>query len=743
MRTPGSFSLILFLLCLGLSSGAQQPLRVGVVLSGGGAKGIAHVGVLKVLEEAGIRIDYIGGTSMGAIVGGLYASGLSAAQLDTIFRTYDIEEIMQDRIARTHQPFFEKQYGEKYALSLSFKDFKVTLPSAFSNGQTAFDFMSQLTDPVSDIEDFSLLPVPFLCIGTDVVNGMQVVFESGCLARAMRASGALPGVIAPVEVNGCLIADGGVVNNFPAREVRAKGMDIIIGCTVESGLYKKEELQSVEKIIEQVGSYQMEAQSREQANFCNLVIRPDIAGYGVTSFDAADSILLRGELGARKHWAELTDIAKRQKTAPQPPVHFRARQADDCPVVLGNVHLEPNQAITKPALLNKFPVKLPGEITFEQFREGIAALYATGSFQFLDYHFKTGPDGIRDVFIQPVLKPGYERSLRLGLHYDNVYKSSLLVNATFRNLLFNNSIAALDVIIGDKPRFNAHYFVDRGRLPGFGFNSRLNRVDLFVNLPVQVDIGGSFTIQNLLFDLTDFTNEAYVNFVSGNHFAAGLAAEMKFFKTATSQAVNYLTDENYIDESGWYTGGRVFFRLDTRDRIFFTRSGTLAGLDVRGAVPVSSVKYEPHTRSFGWNLDFRMQVTYPLSSRLSMTISADAGITRGTPAPPYRYFLGSINRNLINNFRPFAGLAFAEASGDNLIGTGVAFQYQIAKNHFVTTSGQVASLLDVLHPFSDGKGLFRSLGVSYGLDTALGSLEVTYGVSNRGSELYFNLGYWF
>jgi NTE family protein len=743
MRTPGISFLLLILLCHGSPSGAQQPLRVGVVLSGGGAKGIAHVGVLKVLEEAGIRIDYIGGTSMGAIVGGLYASGLSAAQLDTIFRTYDIEEIMQDRIARTHQPFFEKQYGEKYALSLSFRDFKVALPSAFSNGQTAFDFMSQLTDPVSDIEDFSLLPIPFLCIGTDVTDGSQVVFETGCLARAMRASGALPGVIAPVEVAGRLIADGGVVNNFPAREIRAKGMDIVIGSTVESGLYKKEELQSVEKIIEQVGSYQMEARSREQMNFCNLVIRPDISGYGVTSFDAADSILLRGETGARKQLAELTEIAKRQKAAPQPPARARTGHAEDCPMVLANVHLEPNKAITKPALLSKFPVKLPGELTFEQCREGLTALYATGSFQFLDYHFKTDSSGIRDLFIQPVLKPGYERSLRLGLHYDNVYKSSLLVNATFRNLLFNNSIAALDVIIGDKPRFNAHYFVDRGRLPGFGFNSRLNRVDLFVNLPVQVDIGGSFTIQNLLFDLTDFTNEVYANFAAGNHFAAGLAAEIKFFKTATSQAVNYLTDENYIDESGWYTGGRAFFRLDTRDRIFFTRSGTLTSLDVRGSVPVSSVKYAPDARSFGWNFDFRIQATYPLSARVSATISADAGLTRGTPAPPYRYFLGSINRNLINNFRPFPGLAFAEASGDNLLGTGLVFQYQIAKNHFVTVGGHVASLLDMFNPFSDGKGLYRSLGFSYGLDTALGPLEVTYGVSNRGSELYFNLGYWF
>lgn len=739
----GIFQALLIFTCTGTAL-AQQPYRVGVVLSGGGAKGLAHIGVLRVLEEAGIRVDYVGGTSMGAIIGGLYAAGWSAAVLDSLARANNLGDVMQDRTIRAYQPFFEKKYGEKHALSLSFKDFKIALPQAFSNGQTAFDFLSGLTDRVSGIEDFGQLPIPFLCIGTDVSDGSQVVFERGNLARALRGSGALPGVLAPVEVDGRLIADGGIVNNFPAREVREKGVDIVIGVTVEAGLYDKDQLQSIEKIIEQVGSYRMEARSREQLQFCDSVIRPDIAQYGVTSFDATDSILLRGEQAARAHWDWLTEIARRQREAPQPPARTPSVHTDeDCPMYLTAIHVAPNRAITAPALRGKFSAQPPCEMSFAEFRDGIAALYATGDFQFIDYHFVTAPGDIREVYIRPVVKPGYERSLRMGLHFDNVYKSGLLLNATFRNLLFKNSIAALDLIIGDKPRYNVHYFVDRGRKPGFGFNSRLNTVDLFVDLPVQIDIGGNISVQNLLFDLTDVSNEAYVNIASNNAFALGLAVEMKFFQTSTSQAVNYLTDKNYIDERGWFAAGKAFFHYDTRDRMAFPRTGTLMRADARAIRPVSSLKYDGEPLRFGWNLDFRIERSRPLSSRMILHLSADAGITLGTPAPPYRYFLGSINRNLINNFRPFVGLPFAKASGDNLLCTGLGLQYQLFKNHYVSLSGHIASLTEELKPYSTSAGLFRSVGLSYGVDTFLGPVEVTYGYSNRGGVLYFNLGYWF
>ncbi|MDV7391450.1 patatin-like phospholipase family protein, partial [Arthrospira platensis SPKY1] len=162
--------------------------KIGVVLSGGGAKGLAHIGVLKVLEENNVQIDFIGGTSMGAIVGGLYASGYSANQLDSIFRSLDYDAIVRDFVPRDSKNFYEKTNDERYALTLPFKNYKLGVPVSFSKGLYNFNTLSQLTYHVRGVSDFSELPIPFVCIATDIENGEQVTLTNGSLAMAMFAS---------------------------------------------------------------------------------------------------------------------------------------------------------------------------------------------------------------------------------------------------------------------------------------------------------------------------------------------------------------------------------------------------------------------------------------------------------------------------------------------------------------------------------------------------------------------------
>ena len=331
----------------------------------------------------------------------------------------------------------------------------------------------------------------------------------------------------------------------------------------------------------------------------------------------------------------------------------------------------------------------------------------------------------------------------MGLHFDKVYKSSLLLNGTFRNVVFQNSIAALDLIIGDKLRYNVHYYVGAGRGPGVGFNSRLNTVDLPIDLPVRIDIGDSIAVQRLLFNMTDLTQEVYTNLVNNNKFAIGLAAEIKYFKTFTDQAVDFVTDKNFVDEQGWFLSGRVFMHHDTRDRIFFTRSGVLTQLNLRGTKPLRSLKYEDGKLDPGWNIDLQLFWAQPLSEKLTTHISIDAGMTQGIPAPPFRYLLGSNNRNLINNFRAFPGLSFARISGDNLLKTSVGFQYQILKSHFIHVGGDLAFLADKDETLFIERHRFVGLNLSYGINTPLGPVAVSYGLSNRESEVYFTLGYWF
>ena len=173
--------------------------KVGLVLSGGGAKGLAHIGVLKVIDSLNIKIDYIAGTSMGAIVGGLYASGYNANQLETIFSNIDVDALLQDYTPREAKSFYENRIDEIYALILPFNKFKFGLPSGLSKGLYNFNLISLLTKHVSNVRDFNQLPIPFLCIATDAETGEKVVLEKGILAQNMIASGALPTLYNPLH----------------------------------------------------------------------------------------------------------------------------------------------------------------------------------------------------------------------------------------------------------------------------------------------------------------------------------------------------------------------------------------------------------------------------------------------------------------------------------------------------------------------------------------------------------------
>ena len=290
----------------------QKDLKIGLVLSGGGAKGFAHVGVLKVLEEAGVRIDYIGGTSMGAIIGALYSSGYSALELDSIVRAHDFNDLMQDRLPRDAKSIYQKENTEKYALSLPIINKTVGFPTALSKGQNVFNLLTKLTEHVSEIDDFSKLPIPFYCIATNLETGAQELLESGFLPEAIRASGAFPSLLDPVEIDGKLLTDGAVANNFPVEEMMAKGVDIIIGVDVQDELSLKEELNSAPKILMQIVSFQMYNNLDVKRKVVDAYLHPDIEDYSVVSFDEVEEIIKKGVIVAEERLPYFKELASKQ-----------------------------------------------------------------------------------------------------------------------------------------------------------------------------------------------------------------------------------------------------------------------------------------------------------------------------------------------------------------------------------------------------------------------------------------------
>ena len=275
--------------------------KVGLVLSGGGAKGLAHIGVLKTLDSLNIKVDYIAGTSMGAVVGGLYASGYSAKQLDSIFSKLDVNALLQDYTPRESKSFYEKRNDEIYALTLPFSNFKLGLPSGLSKGLYNFNLISRLTKHVSHIREFNQLPIPFLCIATDLETGNQVVLEKGILAEAIIASGALPTLYNPIEINGRLLIDGGVVNNYPVEELTSRGITVIIGVDVQEGLKNRTQLNDVTAVLSQINNFSMIEKMEEKKRLTTIYINPEVKGYSVVSFEKGIEIIQKGNDKANEY----------------------------------------------------------------------------------------------------------------------------------------------------------------------------------------------------------------------------------------------------------------------------------------------------------------------------------------------------------------------------------------------------------------------------------------------------------
>jgi Predicted esterase of the alpha-beta hydrolase superfamily len=255
-RISSILLVIIALFCLSAAtcySAKRERPKVAIVLSGGGAKGMAHIGALEVIKKVGIPIDYYVGTSMGSIIGGLSAIGYSPEQLDSMVRLQNWTMLLSDKIPRANQNMEEREANEKYVISVPFgSTMKLHQGGGLIKGQNLANLFSELTIGYHDSLDFNKLPVPFACVSDNIVTGKEVNFHSGILAQAMRASMAIPGVFTPVRIDSMVLVDGGVINNYPANVAKRMGADIIIGIDVQSKLKNASELSSTSSILGQL-----------------------------------------------------------------------------------------------------------------------------------------------------------------------------------------------------------------------------------------------------------------------------------------------------------------------------------------------------------------------------------------------------------------------------------------------------------------------------------------------------------
>lgn len=408
----------------------QERLKVGLVLGGGGAKGAAEVGVLKVLEETGIPIDYIAGTSIGSIVGGLYAVGYTSAELDSLFRTQDWVGLLSDQIKRESKSFAYKRSEEAYILRIPFSSRKrKSALRGYVAGQNITNLFSRLTVGYHQMDSFSRLPIPFTCVATDLVSGREVDISAGSLPLAMRASMSIPGVFSPVEKDGMLLIDGGTLNNFPVDVVRRMGADVVIGVDLSTGWKEKDEYRSFRDMLNQLINIMGQAKYKENSLAADVYINPRLRGFTPASFQrtAIDSMLLIGERAARLKIPELLALKKRVfggDTAGAAQPVKRVERVDSFPV---DTTLFQGVQKSDIAWLRR-KIRLPGKgvMKLDDIDRAVAVLQGLNLFAKVEYRLE-GASPYRLVF---ELSPRDYQQLNVGLCLDTEETGALLLNLT-------------------------------------------------------------------------------------------------------------------------------------------------------------------------------------------------------------------------------------------------------------------------------------------------------------------------
>src|SRR5690606_31695873 len=455
----------LFLLCLAVlyfeaqvKEGFKIPPnpRIGLSLSGGGAKGFAHIGVLKVLDSLGVKVDYISGTSMGAIVGGLYASGYTGKDIEKIVLDTDFYNIIANEKTRQETTFFNKSV-DKYILTVPIKDGKINiLPKAISTGQKNIYLLRELFKNVSTTTDFSQLPIPFLCIGTNLESGKMEIFEKGDLVSAIMASSAFPSLMDPVQIGDSLYIDGAMTINYPSKPLKDKGIDVVIGVDLSQGLASRENMRSALDILNQVIDYGIQKETRAQYKYTDINIRPDLTGMNSTSYDAKAAILDSGYVEAQKYVPVLSQLPRREQTLLRTPMNLVYSNL----YKIDSLVVENNRIFRKNYIEGKMNLRLPALLTYGTINKMVDKLYATNNYKLINYDIIQGEES--NVLKLNVTEDETRFFLKFGLHYDEVFKTGLLINATAKRLLFRNSIVSLDLVVGDKPRYYFNYFIDNG-----------------------------------------------------------------------------------------------------------------------------------------------------------------------------------------------------------------------------------------------------------------------------------------
>lgn len=718
---------------------AGQRKKVAVVLGGGGARGMAHIGVLKVLEEAGIPIDIVAGTSIGSIVGGLYAIGYSPDEIARMVREQDWEMLLSDRVKRDVQFFPEKENSERYIVSLPFGISKEDRTiKGMIKGQNLLNLFSNLTIGYHDSVDFNAFKIPFACVAVDLVTGKEHVFHSGSLPQAMRASMAIPAALTPVRLDSMVLVDGGLKNNYPVDVALAMGADIVIGIDLSSSdLHELEKLNSPVDIVSQIVALYGHDKYSSNKEHTDLLFRPNLEPYNFTNFNksALDTLIARGEQEARSKWDDILALKQKIGIPADYLSDIHLKRLENHPVqptdsfYIRNISLVGIDQKDEKWLLKVCGLKSNSTITLNDLEEAMSILVGTNVYSTVNYKLK----GELQQDLVLTVAPKTLSSVNLGVRFDSEEVIGVLFNATFDFRRQNNYKLAVTGRIGAKTssaRFD--YVVDRSPLRNFNLSYKFTYQDLDVYSKGSKIFNTAYKHHLAEFGYSD------MNWLS---FKIKLGLRYEYFDY-NSFLFTAPSDQYQVRPEGFIS----YFasaHLETLDRRYFPTKGVSLQADY-SMYTDNFVKYRGGSPFSAIGLDF--MTVLPLTSHFSLLPSFSGRVLIGKNlAYPYLNAVGGeMAGRYLSQQIPFAGINHVEIFDNSLAILRLQLRQRIAGRNYISLTGNYAIHHNDFFSLLKGKSVWGgSLGYAY--NSLAGPLSATFSLSNQNKHLQFflNLGFSF
>jgi NTE family protein len=736
------FFVTLFLcVCLTGSLSAQdnghRP-KIGLTLSGGGAKGLAHIGILKAIDSAGLKIDYITGTSMGAIVGALYASGYSGNDIERLRKDIDFDVLFSNNVPLKTLSMEEKEQYSRFAIELPFINNKIRLTTGVITGQELSTKFSELFFHVYNIRNFNDFKIPFKCMATDLETGDLVVMDTGNIITALRATMAIPSVFSAVIRDGKKLVDGGLVRNFPVKNVKEMGADIVIGSNVTNGLSKIDKIKNPVDVLFQMAFFRDAADFKEERPLTDIYIHMPMAEYNTGSFGSGSEILEEGiktGLAYYPIFKKLADSINALGAAKEKTANTITNGA----VYINSYKVNGLKKTSASFFLHLMNFDDHKYYTALQINKSIRRAIGSRYYSTIGYTLEPVAKDTANIIFTAEENPS--TYLKAGLYYTRFRGINVNVNLTSRDFIIPNSRSMVSASIGESTQIEAEHLQYLGRIKNIAFIAGFRLDNQTINTFQNFKVEGAYK-QNF--------SQTFINFQNSGHnkIAAGIGTAFEYIRFRSSIKAEKEIKGRFTDLKSY-----VYVKYNDLNQIFFPTKGlkfnvelgqvwnqqpTLTQFENGMAVVPSTLNFNNYTR-----LLLDISLFRPVNKRFVFLTEFQAGLNFTNKSNYLNNFLiGGLSGSFRNQIR-FAGLQEATVNSSSVASLQLGLRYNPANNIFIT--GRIDGLLKdfaTKYNATSGTDVLTGYALTFAYKTPIGPVELSamYCDQSRKLQSYVLIG---